>query len=72
MKEITTTFFDIAGEARSLPVDVILDGEIVAMRDNQILPFAELQRRLGRREGDLFLGGEIPIKFVAFDLLWQN
>src|SRR6185436_11784200 len=37
-----------------------------------VLPFSELQKRLGRREVDLFLRDEIPIRFVAFDLLWQN
>jgi len=40
------------------------------MRGDEILPFAELQKRLGRREADLFLRGEVPIKFVAFDMLW--
>jgi DNA ligase-1 len=37
-----------------------------------VLPFSELQKRLGRRESDLFLGEEIPIQFVTFDLLWRN
>jgi len=55
---------------RNLSADFILDGEIVAMRGEQILPFAELQKRLGRREGDLFMRQEVPVKYVAFDLLW--
>jgi DNA ligase 1 len=42
------------------------------LRDEQALPFAELQKRLGRRETDLFLHQEIPVKFVAFDLLWES
>src|SRR5437762_10439170 len=50
----------------------ILDGEILAMRGEQVLPFADLQRRLGRREGDLFLGEEIPVRYIAFDLLWRD
>jgi len=29
-----------------------------------------LQKRLGRRQGDLFMRDEVPIKFIAFDLLW--
>jgi len=37
-----------------------------------VLPFAELQKRLGRRQGDLFLGGEIPVRYIAFDCLWRN
>jgi DNA ligase-1 len=72
LKDISRTFPDLADAAGQLPVDVILEGEIVAMRDEEVLPFADLQRRLGRREADLFLPQEIPIQFVAFDLLWRN
>jgi DNA ligase 1 len=70
LKEITATFQELADAARKLPEDFILDGEIVAMRGQQALPYAELQRRLGRKEGDLFLSEQIPVQFVAFDLLW--
>ena len=72
LKEITTAFLELADLARSAPGDFVLDGEIVGMRGDQALPFAELQRRLGRREGDLFLATEIPVQFVAFDLLWTK
>ena len=70
LKEITGTFLELADAARRLPADFIFDGEIVAMQDNEILPFAELQKRLGRREGDLFMHEEVPIRLVTFDLLW--
>jgi DNA ligase-1 len=72
LKEITDTFFDIAEAARQLSGDLVLDGELLAMRDEQVLPFAELQKRLGRRQGDLFLGKDIPVRYIAFDLLWRN
>jgi DNA ligase-1 len=72
LKEITGSFPEIAEAARRLPRDVILDGEILAMRGDEVLPFAVLQRRLGRREPDLFMREEFPIKFVAFDLLWET
>jgi DNA ligase-1 len=72
LKDITDTFFDIADVARQLPGDLILDGEILAMRGERVLPFAELQKRLGRREADLFLRGEIPVRYIAFDLLWRD
>jgi DNA ligase 1 len=71
LKEITSAFLEIADAARASARDFVLDGEILAMRDAVALPFSELQRRLGRREGDLFLGQEIPVQFVAFDLLWH-
>jgi DNA ligase-1 len=72
LKDITTTFHDVAEAARQLQADMILDGEILAMRGDEVLSFAELQKRLGRREHDLFLSDEVPIQFVAFDLLWLN
>ncbi len=70
LKEITTSFLDLADAARKLTADCILDGEIIAGRGDEILPFAELQKRLGRRQGDLFMQEEVPTRFVAFDLLW--
>lgn len=72
LKEITKTFYELADAVRPLPQDFILDGEIVAMRGSDVLPYADLQRRLGRREGDLFLGEQIPVQFVSFDLLWLD
>ncbi len=72
LKEITRTFFDIVDAAKIFPVDLILDGELLAMREDRALPFSELQKRLGRRESDLFLGEEVPITYISFDLLWLN
>jgi DNA ligase-1 len=72
LKEITQSFSDLSNMLRALNDDFIIDGEIIAMRGEQILPFSELQKRLGRREGDLFLGEQLPIQFFAFDLLWRN
>jgi DNA ligase-1 len=73
LHKITAQFPDLARAAASLPADVILDGELLAWRDGRALPFAELQKRLGRKGGDdFFLGQEIPISFSAYDLLWLN
>jgi DNA ligase-1 len=72
LKDITRTFFDVVDAGRTFPVDLILDGEVLAMRNDRALPFSELQKRLGRRESDLFLGEEVPITYIAFDLLWLN
>ena len=72
LKDITATFHDIADAARALPSSVILDGEVLAMRGDAVLPFSELQRRLGRREHDLFMREEVPVKFIAFDILWRD
>jgi DNA ligase-1 len=70
LKEITSTFQELTDAVYGMERDFILDGELLAMRRDEPLPFAELQKRLGRKEADLFMREEVPIKFVAFDLLW--
>jgi DNA ligase I, ATP-dependent (dnl1) len=72
LKDITNTFPELAEAARRVAEDFILDGEIVAMNGDEVLSFSELQKRLGRREHDLFMREEVPIQFVAFDLLWAD
>ncbi len=72
LKDITSTFLELADAARRFSAGVILDGEVLAMQGEEVLPFSELQKRLGRREGDLFMEKEIPIRFLAFDLLWRD
>src|SRR5262249_20761653 len=72
LKAITSTFLELIDSVRTMPQDFILDGEIVAMRGESVLPFADLQKRLGRRQDDLSMRETVPIRYVAFDLLWRN
>jgi len=67
-----TEFPELLQPIGSLPGELILDGEILAWRDAQVLPFTELQKRLGRKRIDMWLQSDIPVKFVAFDLLYQD
>jgi DNA ligase-1 len=55
-----------------LPGELILDGEILAWHGSRPLPFTELQKRLGRKQLDLWLQHEIPVRFAAFDLLYRD
>ncbi len=55
-----------------LPGELILDGEILAWYGSRPLPFTELQKRLGRKQLDLWLQHDIPVRFAAFDLLYQD
>jgi DNA ligase-1 len=76
LRRITNQFPELAEQARKLNADVILDGEIVAFAEGRKLTFFDLQKRLGRKnEGaDLFAtpSADVPVSFVAFDLLWLN
>jgi len=67
-----TEFPELVPGIGKLPGELILDGEILAWRDTRPLPFTELQKRLGRKHLDLFIQNDIPVKYVAFDLLYQD
>ncbi|MEA3148367.1 MAG: ligase 1 [Verrucomicrobiota bacterium] len=50
--------------------DLVLDGEIVAFSGEKSLSFFDLQRRLGRKRSlDLFETEDVPVHYMAFDLL---
>ena len=65
-------FPELVPAIRELPGELILDGEILAWRGTRPLPFTELQKRLGCKQQDMFLQNDIPVKYVAFDLLYQS
>jgi DNA ligase-1 len=73
---MTDQFPELADHARHFGAEVILDGEIMAFEQGKKLTFFDLQKRLGRKhEGaDLFstASADVPVVFVAFDLLWLN
>ncbi|MBC5803539.1 MAG: ATP-dependent DNA ligase [Candidatus Eremiobacteraeota bacterium] len=68
MRDISRAFPELI-DALARNSDVILDGEIVARRDGVVLPFRYLQARLGRIDPPLELRTDVPVAFVAFDLL---
>jgi DNA ligase 1 len=61
---------EIEAAAQLLPDGTVLDGEILAsLGENQVLPFAHLQKRIGRKGVSKKLLKEVPVIFHAFDLL---
>ncbi len=62
-------FPEIATAALTLPPGTVLDGELLAVRQRQLLPFAALSRRASRRRVTKQVLAEIPCVFVAYDLL---
>src|SRR5258705_3427615 len=67
-----TEFPELADQIRGITGDFILDGEIIGWRDGRAIPFTELQQRLGRKQIDLFTTAQVPVSFVAFDLLFLD
>ncbi|HSE33339.1 MAG TPA: ATP-dependent DNA ligase [Pyrinomonadaceae bacterium] len=72
MDEITHRFPELIGPLNSMPTDVIIDGEIVPANDAAILPFSELQKRLGRKSVGTQLLIAVPVVLVAYDLLYGS
>lgn len=72
MDEITHRFPELIEPLRSLTTDVIIDGEIVPANDDLILPFSELQKRLGRKNVGSQLLKAVPVVLVAYDLLYSG
>jgi DNA ligase-1 len=66
---ITQRFPEIAAAATHLPDGTVLDGEVLAFRDDRPLPFSTLQQRIGRRKQVAQMSRAVPVIFMAYDLL---
>lgn len=56
-----------------LPDGTVIDGEILPFKNDQPLSFNHLQTRIGRKSLSQKLLNEVPVAFVAYDVLeWQG
>jgi DNA ligase-1 len=69
LHDITGQFPEVVGGARELAWTGILDGEVLAYRNGTVMPFVALQKRLGRKAPSAAIQAEVPVLYVAFDLL---
>jgi DNA ligase-1 len=65
---IAGQFPEIMADASKLP-NVVLDGEVLAWKDGRVMPFAALQKRLGRKNPGKKVMAESPVVLMCFDLL---
>ncbi len=72
LDEISVRFPELHGPLAAFPTDLIIDGEIIAARGEEILPFSNLQKRLGRKTVSEELLVSTPVVFVAWDLLYAT
>ncbi len=78
--DITESFPELPGVLAGLPEDVILDGEIVAWsylaaesnEPGRALPFSALQQRLGRKKVSEEMMRQVPVAYLAFDVLYAR
>lgn len=69
---VTDQFPELAEAAASLPAGTVLDGEVLAWGPEGVMPFSQLQRRLNRKKVGVRLRSEVPVVFMAYDLLEQG
>ena len=66
---ITLRFPEVVEAAQALGDGTVLDGEILAFRGDRPLPFSSLQQRIGRERNVSRTARDVPVVFMAYDLL---
>jgi DNA ligase-1 len=66
---ITDRFPEFLPLVDFLPPGTVIDGEVVAWGGDSPLPFADLQKRIGRKTVPKRLLAEAPARLLAYDLL---
>jgi DNA ligase-1 len=70
---MTDRFPELAAARDFLPDGTVIDGEVLAWSGNRPLPFAALQKRVGRKTVPKKLLTEAPVILRAYDLLeWEG
>jgi DNA ligase-1 len=66
---MTERFPEIEAAARMLPNGTVIDGEILPWLNDRVLPFTELQKRIGRKNLSAKILKEVPVIVLSYDLL---
>lgn len=70
---MTDRFPELAAARDFLPDGTVIDGEVLAWAEDRPLPFAALQKRIGRKTVPKKLLAEAPVILRAYDLLeWEG
>jgi DNA ligase-1 len=69
LHDISGQFPEVVEGAIDLAWSGILDGEILAWKHGVVLPFLQLQARLGRKSPSTAIREQIPVIYVAWDAL---
>lgn len=70
---ITQQFPEIVEAFSQVKEDVVIDGEILPLKDGSVLQFNDLQKRLNRKNISKKLLKEVPVGFYVYDCLeWDG
>ena len=66
---ITDRFPEIEAVGSLLPEGTVIDGEVMPWKNGAPMPFAQMQRRIGRKALGPKILADVPAAIVAYDLL---
>lgn len=66
---VTDKYPEFEALRKVLPPGTALDGEILAWKNGAPLPFAEMQKRIGRKSVGKKILADVPVVFMAYDLM---
>jgi DNA ligase-1 len=69
---VTDRFPELEAAGSLMPDGVVIDGEILPWKNDAPLPFAQMQRRTGRKVLGSKILGEVPVVLMAYDLMELN
>ncbi len=70
---VTQQFPEIYEVLKKTKADFVIDGEILALKENDVLLFNDLQKRLNRKNVSNKLMEEVPVGFFVYDILeWEE
>ncbi|MEO0514134.1 MAG: ATP-dependent DNA ligase [Planctomycetota bacterium] len=66
---ITEAFPELRAVGEALPDGTVIDGEVLAYENDRPLSISLLQRRLNRKRMEPMLFADVPVVFMAYDVL---
>ena len=70
---VTERFPELATAGALLPDGTVVDGEVLPWKDGAVMPFALLQTRIGRKNLSKKILSDVPVIFLAYDVLeWSG
>lgn len=73
LENVTNALPEIAEEIKKcVKAGVILDGEVIAVRDGKPMPFQQVLRRFRRKHEVSKMVEKIPLQLYVFDILYAN
>ncbi len=66
---VTEAYPEVAEATIGLPDGTVLDGELLPWKDGSVLPFGQMQRRIGRKKVGKKILAEVPVIFLCYDMM---